>query len=46
MTREWRRLRQEELNALYSSPNVVRVKKLRRMRWAGRMTRMAKRKGA
>ena len=46
MTREWRRLHQEELNGLYSSPNVVRVIKLRRMRWAGRMTRMAERKGA
>jgi hypothetical protein len=46
VTREWRRLRQEELKGLYYSPSVVRVIKLRRMRWAGRVARMAKRKGA
>jgi hypothetical protein len=31
---EWRKLHYEELNDLYPSPNIVRVIKLRRMRWA------------
>jgi len=37
---EWRRLHNEELNDLYCSPNIVRVIKLRRMRWAGHVARM------
>jgi len=39
VTGEWRRLHNEELN-LYSSPNIVRVIKSRRMRWAGHVARM------
>jgi len=39
VTGEWRRLQNEELNDLYSSPNIVRVIKLRR-RWAGNVARI------
>jgi len=35
LTLEWRKLRNEELSDLYSLPNIVRVVKWRRMRWAG-----------
>ena len=40
VTGEWRKLHNEELSDLYSLPNIVRVVKSRRMRWAGYMTRM------
>ena len=40
VTGEWRKLRNEELSDLYSLPNVVRVVKSRRMRWAGHVERM------
>jgi hypothetical protein len=33
--RSWRKLHNDELHSLYSSPNIVRVIKSRRMRWAG-----------
>jgi hypothetical protein len=46
ITAEWRRLHNKELHALYSSPNIIRVIKSRRMRWAGHVARMGERRGA
>jgi hypothetical protein len=40
VTGEWRKLHNDELRNLYSSPNISRQIKLRRMRWAGHMARM------
>ena len=45
VTGEWRRLHNEELNYFYSSPNIVRVIKSRRMRSAGHVTRMGVERG-
>jgi hypothetical protein len=39
-TGEWRRLHNEELNDLYSSPNIIRLIKSRIMKWAGHIARM------
>jgi hypothetical protein len=43
---EWRRLHKKELYALYSSPNIIRVIKSRRLRWAGHVARTGERRGA
>jgi len=40
VTEEWRKFHNEELNNLYSSPNILRVIKSRRMRWAGHVACM------
>jgi len=44
-TEEWRKPHNEELNDLYCSPNVFRVIRSRRMRWAGHVVRMGESRG-
>jgi hypothetical protein len=41
----WRKLHNDELHSLYSSPNIFRVTKSRRMRWAGHVARMEEWRG-
>jgi hypothetical protein len=45
VTGGWRKLHNEELHGLYSSPSIVRVIKARRMRWAGHVARMGEVRG-
>jgi hypothetical protein len=45
VTGKWRKLHNEELNNLYSLPNIVRVVKSRRLRWAGHVARMGEERG-
>jgi hypothetical protein len=40
MTGGWRKLHNEELRDLYSSPSIIRIIRSRRMRWAGHVSRM------
>jgi hypothetical protein len=46
VTGEWRRLHNKELYAMYSSPNIIRVIKSRRLNWAEHVARMGERRGA
>jgi len=45
VTGEWRKLRKEDLNDLYSSLNIVRVTIMRRIRWVVHVARMGERRG-
>jgi hypothetical protein len=44
VTGDWRKLHNEELHNLYFSPNIIRIIKSRRMRWAGHVAQMGERK--
>jgi hypothetical protein len=44
VTGEWRKLHNEEIRDLYSSPSIIRVIKSRRMRWAGHVARMSEKR--
>jgi hypothetical protein len=46
VTGEWRKLHNEELHDLYSSPSIIRIMKARRMRWAGHVARMGEKRNA
>jgi hypothetical protein len=43
-TGEWRKLYNEELHDLYSSPSIIRIIKLRRMKWAGHVAQMGEKR--
>jgi hypothetical protein len=46
VTGDWRKLHNEELHNLYSSPNIIRMVKSRRMKWAGHVARMGETRNA
>jgi hypothetical protein len=46
VTVEWRKLHNKELHDLYSSSSIIIIIKLRRMRWAGHVARMGKKRNA
>jgi hypothetical protein len=46
VTREWRKLHNEELRDLYSSPSIIRIIKSRRMRWASHVARIGEKRNA
>ena len=46
ITGKWRKLHNAELHALYSSPNIIRNIKSRRLRWAGHVARMEQSRNA
>jgi hypothetical protein len=46
VTGEWRKLHNEELRDLYSSPSIIRITMSRRMRWAGHVARMGVKRNA
>jgi hypothetical protein len=46
VTGEWRKLHNEELRDLYSSPSIIRIITYRRMRWAGHVSRMGEKRNA
>jgi hypothetical protein len=46
VTGDWRKLHNEELHNLYFSPNIIRMIKSRRMRWAGHVARMGDKRNA
>jgi hypothetical protein len=45
-TGEWKKLHNEELHDLHSSPSIIRIMKARRMRWAGHVARMWEKRNA